>query len=59
MENGWLRDLLRAMQKDISEIKGDIKSLQKSKWMFDGAKEAIRLIVTIGVTLLTIWMSHK
>jgi len=59
MEQSWLRELLNAMRSDISEIKEDVKSLQKSKWMFDGAKEAVRIIVTVGITLLTIWWQHK
>jgi hypothetical protein len=58
-EHGWLRDVLQIMRDDLDEIKQDVKALQKSKSMFDGGKEAVRLIVTIAVTLFTLWMSHK
>lgn len=57
--NGWLRELLKVMQKDIMEIKKDLKSLQKSKFMFDGAKEALRVVATVLITLLTIYLKGK
>lgn len=57
--NGWLKIVLEQIRRDLDEIKVDIKALQKSKFMFDGAKEAVRLIVTIGVSLATVWITHK
>lgn len=57
--NGWLKELLKTIQKDINEIKKDIKGLQRSKWMFDGAKEAVRIGITVGITVLTMWWNHR
>lgn len=57
--SGWLRDLLNMMRKDIAEIKKDVKALQKSKFMFDGAKEAVRIVVTVAITLFTLWLKAR
>lgn len=57
--NGWLKVLLAKMQDDLKEIKKDVKALQKSKFMFDGAKEAIRVFITVAITLVTLWMTRK
>ncbi len=59
VEHNWLREVLEIMREDLDEIKADVKDLRKSKIMFDGGTEAVRLIVTIAVTLFTIWINHK
>lgn len=57
--NGWLKEVLQIMREDLDEIKADVKALQNSKLKFDGGKETLRIIMTIGITLFTLWMSHK
>ncbi len=69
-QNVWLGKILETIQADVTEIKTDakvfqnevrhdIRALQKSKFMFDGAKEFGRLVITIGVTLFTVWITRR
>lgn len=54
-ENGWLRHLLENMQKDIDEIKDDVKHLSEWKWKIAGGVTVVSVFVTVIVNILHVW----
>lgn len=59
MENGWLKIVLVQMQRDVDEIKADVKALQSAKFKVEGAYVALTVIVSSIVSFLTIFFSIK
>lgn len=52
----WLKILLEQMQKDIDEIKSDVKKLDGRNNKADGAMLAISAIVSAAVSALAIYL---
>lgn len=46
---GELQGTMRAVQSDVSEIKGDVKGLQQFKWRVAGGAAALAVILTAVV----------
>lgn len=53
--NAWLELLLEKMQRDLDEIKADVKTLQKAKFKFDGAMIVICSLVSGCTTAIVLY----
>lgn len=55
-DNGWLKKYLENLEKEVGEVKADVKLLLEDKWKRQGMTIVISVIVSLVTTALAIWL---
>lgn len=55
-QDDWLKLFLEQMQRDIDEIKKDVKTLQEAKSKADGAIMAVSALISIIIGMVAAYL---